>query len=232
METPAQPGTSSPATRPGPREIVKRAAAECAGTAILVLAVIVASYLATLYSDGHALRALLIAGGVTGFCLYALMLQFGPISGAHFNPLITIVSAVRRELPASQASVLIAAQIAGTIAGIALANMLLELQPAALGIQPRGGAGPWLAEGLASFALILIVLGTRRFGTMTTALALGAFIPFVYYYSDATSIASPAMTLARAPLFAVGVADILGFVAAQVAGALLASVLGRHFERR
>jgi glycerol uptake facilitator-like aquaporin len=203
--------------------LARRLVAEGLGTALLVAAVVGSGIMAQRLTDDVAV-ALLANTVATGAALVALILTFGPVSGAHFNP---VVSACVRALSARDVAAYAVVQIAGGLAGAALANAMFEVSPA-LSTTARHGAGQWLAEGVATFGLIGVIVSTSRTRASITPFAVAAYIVAAYWFTSSTSFANPAVTIARATsdTFAgIRPADVPAFVAAQVVGGGAAAVV-------
>lgn len=209
-------------------ELPRRLVAEALGSALLVATVVGSGIMAAaLTTDG----ALALLGNTlpTGAILVVLITVFGPISGAHFNPAVTLVFALRRELPASLALAYILAQCAGAIAGTLLAHAMFELPLVQLSTHARTGTGQWLAEAVATFGLVAVILGGVRANASAVAWLVGLYITAAYWFTASTSFANPAVTLARAltdSFSGISPADAPGFIIAQLIGALAAAVLG------
>lgn len=207
----------------------RRAAAEALGTLLLVAGVVGSGIMAQRLTQDMAL-ALLCNAIATGALLTVLILIFAPVSGAHFNPAVTLALWTRGEIPARDALLYAAMQIAGGVAGTLLAHAMFALPLLAAGTTARTGGGPWLAEAVATFGLLLTIFGCRAGGTRVVAGAVGLYIAAAYWFTASTSFANPAVTLARAltPTFAgIRPADVPMFVAVQLAAALLAAVCAR-----
>src|SRR5262245_42896500 len=165
----------------------------------------------------------------------ALILTFGPISGAHFNPLVSIAMASRRELTWRGAGLYALAQTAGAFAGVAAANAMFDLPLFFASQKTRAGWPLLLSESVATFGLLAVVWGCRKRGPVVAAPAVGAYITGAYWFTASTSFANPVVTLARAATdtFAgIRLADAPGFVAAQIIGAALATILFAWLEGR
>jgi glycerol uptake facilitator-like aquaporin len=201
--------------------------AEALGTALLVAAVVGSGIMADRLTDDIAL-ALLANTIATGAALYALITIFGPVSGAQFNPAATLVFALRREIAPALALAYAAAQAAGGLLGTWVAHGMFDLPLWQVSQTIRTGGGQWGAEGVATFALVLVILGTLRAGgSVATSVALT--ITAAYWFTSSTSFANPAVALARAftdSFAGIRPVDLPGFWAAQIAGALLAAALG------
>jgi glycerol uptake facilitator-like aquaporin len=194
------------------------------GTAFLLATVVGSGIMAAKLAGGNGALALLCNTLPTGAILAVLILTFSPVSGAHFNPAVSIAFALRRELSARNAAVYIAAQIVGGIVGVLAAHVMFELPLWQVSATVRTGPGQWFAEFVATFGLLLTVLGTR------SAYAIGLYITAAYWFTASTSFANPAVTIARAmsDTFAgIAPAGVMAFIAAQIVGALAAVALAR-----
>jgi glycerol uptake facilitator-like aquaporin len=199
--------------------LAQRGVAECLGTAFLLAGVVGSGIMAAKLSGGNGALALLCNTLPTGAILTVLILTFGPVSGAHFNPAVSIALALRRELPHGVAAMYIATQIVGAIVGVWAAHFMFELPLWQLSGTVRTGVGQWFAEGVATFGLLLTILGTR------SAYAIGLYITAAYWFTASTSFANPAVTIARAlsdTYAGIAPGGVLGFIVAQIVGALLA----------
>jgi glycerol uptake facilitator-like aquaporin len=204
--------------------LAQRGVAECLGTAFLLTGVVGSGIMAARLSGGNGALALLCNTLPTGAILTVLILTFGPVSGAHFNPAVTIALALRRELSARMAAIYIGAQLIGAIVGVWAAHLMFELPLWQLSGTVRTGPGQWFAEAVATFGLLLTILGTR------SAYAIGLYITAAYWFTASTSFANPAVTIARAlsDTFAgIAPAGVGAFIVAQLLGALAAVVLTR-----
>jgi glycerol uptake facilitator-like aquaporin len=175
-------------------------------------------------AGGNGALALLCNTLPTGAILTVLILTFGPISGAHFNPAVSIALALRHELSPRVAAMYIATQIVGGIVGVLAAHAMFELRLWQVSVTVRTGIGQWFAEGVATFGLLLTILGTR------SAYAIGLYITAAYWFTASTSFANPAVTVARAlsdTYAGIAPAGVLAFIAAQIVGALFAVALAR-----
>lgn len=203
-------------------------AAEALGTALLVATVIGSGIMAERLSGGSAGLALLANTLATGAILVVLITTLGPLSGAHFNPFVSLVMATRRALPWSGLAPYVAVQIAGGACGAVLANLMFDLAPVTLADTARGGTGQFLSEAVATFALIGAILGGLAFARQAIPWLVGLTITAAYWFTASTSFANPAVTLARtlSDSFAgIAPASAPGFIAAQLAGALVGAVL-------
>ncbi|MCP2671827.1 aquaporin family protein [Maricaulaceae bacterium EIL42A08] len=215
------------------RDRLLRLGAEALGTFFLLAAVVGSGIMAErLTADtGLALLANTIA---TGAALYVLITAFGPVSGAHFNPAVTLAMALRRRIGRSEGAAFVAAQIIGGILGVACAHLMFDLPPLELGDQIRTGAPQWLAEGVATFGLVFFIFMAvaRKPDSVATVVAL--YITAAYWFTASTSFANPAVTIARSlttSFSGIQPADAPGFILAQLVGAVLATGVAVAFDR-
>jgi glycerol uptake facilitator-like aquaporin len=212
----------------------KRLVAESLGTAFLLAAVVGSGIMAQRLAGGNGALALLCNTLPTGAILAVLILTFGPISGAHFNPAVSLAFWLRRELPWPHMATYIAAQIVGGMIGVWAAHLMFELPLWQISANARTGAGQWLAEFVATFGLLLTILGCAARTPAAVPYAVGLYITAAYWFTASTSFANPAVTIARSlsDTFA-GIAPtgVLAFIAAQFLGMLAAVVLGRWLWR-
>jgi len=207
----------------------RKAAAEFVGTAFLVATVIGSGVMATRLSDDVGLQ--LLANSIaTGAVLVALILALQPVSAA-FNPVVSIIEAVLGELRVGAAAALIAAQLIGGFVGALAANVMFELPAVALSTHDRAGAGPWIAEVIATFGLVIVIFGSARTGRVDTiAFAVGGYIAAAYWFTSSTSFANPAVTVSR--MFSDTFAGIApGSVPAFVLAQLVGGAMGLAFVR-
>jgi len=213
--------------------LARRVAAEATGTALLLAAIVGSGIMAERLAAGNVALALLANTLATAAALVALILAFAPISGAHFNPLVTLALAARGRLSRRDAGGYVAAQLAGAVAGVVVAHAMFGAPWLAASTHARSGAAQLFSEVVASFGLLSVILGSERARPGATPVAVGAYIAAAYWFTASTSFANPAVTLARAATdtFAgIRPADVPGFVAAQLAGAALASAFFRWLE--
>ena len=214
--------------------LTQRSAVECLGTAYLVAAVVGSGIMAARLAGGNGALALLCNTLPTGAILAVLILTFAPISGAHFNPAVSIAFALRRELSWPDAAVYIAAQIIGGVIGVWIVHLMFELPVWQESLNVRTGVGQWLAEFVATFGLLLTILGCVARTPSAVPYAVGLYITSAYWFTASTSFANPAATIARSltDTFA-GIAPtgVAAFIAAQFAGMLAAVVFGRWLWR-
>jgi glycerol uptake facilitator-like aquaporin len=208
----------------------QRAFAEGLGTAFLLAAVVGSGIMAQRLAGGNAALALLGNTLPTGAILVVLILVFGPLSGAHFNPAVSIAAALRRELPWREVAVYILAQVTGGLIGVWTAHLMFELPLWQVSLHTRTGAGQWLAEFVATFGLLLTILGCAARVPAAIPYAVGLYITSAYWFTASTSFANPAVTIARSlsDTFAgIAPAAAPGFILAQLIGMLAAVVLAR-----
>jgi glycerol uptake facilitator-like aquaporin len=205
--------------------LARRTLAEGLGTAFLLAAVVGSGIMAANLAGGNGALALLCNTLPTGAILTALILIFGPLSGAHFNPAVSLAFAVRGELPWSATGVYIAVQIVGAVVGVWAAHLMFELPLWQLSTTIRTGPAQWFAEGVATFGLGLTVLGGMAHAPAAVPYAVGLYITSAYWFTASTSFANPAVTLARSlsDTFAgIAPASVPAFIAAQLVGILTA----------
>ena len=208
--------------------LAQRSVAECLGTAFLLAGVVGSGIMAAKLSGGNAALALLCNTLPTGAILTVLILTFGSISGAHFNPAVSIALALRRELPASVAAIYIGAQLVGGILGVWAAHVMFELPLWQVSVTARSGPGQWLAEAVATFGLLLTILGCGARTPAAVPYAVGLYITSAYWFTASTSFANPAVTIARAlsdTYAGIAPANVGAFIVAQIFGALGAFAL-------
>jgi len=214
--------------------LVQRGVAECLGTAFLLAGVVGSGIMAAKLAGGNGALALLCNTLPTGAILTVLILTFGPISGAHFNPAVSMAMAVRRELPANAAAIYVAAQVGGGIVGVLAAHAMFELPLWQVSMTVRTGPGQWFAEFVATFGLLVTIFGC---GTRTPAAvpyAVGLYITAAYWFTASTSFANPAVTIARAlsdTYAGIAPAGVLAFIGAQLVGTLAGVLLARWLWR-
>jgi glycerol uptake facilitator-like aquaporin len=208
---------------------LRRLFAEFLGSLLLAGVVIGSGIMATRLSGGNDAIALLANTGATAAILFVLVTAFAPISGAHFNPAVTLVMALRGSIGVLEAAFYACAQICGCVAGAVLAHAMFELPLLQQGAQERSGLGQALSEGVATFALALAILLVSRARPTAVPAAVALTIAAGYWWTASTSFANPAITIARAlsDTFAgIRPEDAPIFIAAQFAGALVALAAG------
>jgi glycerol uptake facilitator-like aquaporin len=206
----------------------RRAAAEFVGTTFLLAAVVGSGIMAFKLAGGNGALALLCNTLPTGAILTVLILTFGPVSGAHFNPAVSLAFAWRGELPWRVLLIYIAMQVAGAILGVWLAHLMFELPVWQFSATARTGSSQWLAEAIATFGLLLTIFGCLRCTPVAVPYAVGLYITSAYWFTASTSFANPAVTIARSlsDTFA-GIApgDVAAFIAAQLVGGATAAAV-------
>jgi glycerol uptake facilitator-like aquaporin len=206
----------------------RRFSAEFIGTAFLVAAVVGSGIMGERLSNGNVALALLSNTIATGAALMALILTFGPISGAHFNPVVTLGDAIEGGMPWAETPAYLCAQILGGITGAAVAHTMFGLPLLSLSHHIRGGAAQGFSEFVATFGLLSVIWGCSRFRSSAIPFAVGAYITAAYWFTASTSFANPAVTIARSlsDTFAgIRLADVPLFIVAQVAGGIAATLL-------
>ena len=208
-------------------DLPRRLVAETLGTAILVATVVGSGIMAETLTKDVAL-ALLGNTLPTGAILVVLITLLGPISGAHFNPVVSTVFALRRELLASEALLYIAAQVAGGILGTIIAHVMFDMPLLAASLKTRTGSAQWFSEAVAAFGLIVTILGGIRFARESVPWLVGLYITAAYWFTASTSFANPAVAIARSltnTFSGIRPADLPGFIGAEFIGALLGLAL-------
>ncbi|WP_210209286.1 MIP/aquaporin family protein [Ciceribacter naphthalenivorans] len=209
---------------------IRRIASEFLGTALLLATVVGSGIMAEALAGGNVAVALLGNTIATGAILVVLITMLGPVSGAHFNPAVTLVMLVSAEISKRHAVFYTLAQIAGGLVGVWLAHLMFDLAVLQMSIKTRTGAGQWIAEGVATFGLLLTILLTRRHRPESIPLSVGLYITAAYWFTASTSFANPAVTLARAfsdSFAGIRLVDVPAFVVVQLIGAMLALFLSR-----
>jgi len=210
--------------------VARPAVAEALGTAFLLAAVVGSGVMGDRLSGGNVAIALLANTIATGAALVALILTFGPISGAHFNPAVTLADAWQGGLPWPRVPVYIAAQIAGAFAGVAAAHLMFGQPVFFASHRVRAGSAQLFSECIATFGLLAVIWGCARLRSSAVPFAVGAYITSAYWFTASTSFANPAVTLARAAsdTFAgIRPTDAPGFIIAQLIGAAASTALFR-----
>ena len=208
----------------------RRLGAEFLGTAFLLATVIGSGIMGERLSGGNVAIALLGNTLPTGAILFVLITMFGPISGAHFNPAVTAVFALRKELPLREAYAFVAVQVLGAILGVFAAHLMFEENLLQLSTKLRAGAAQWFSEWVAAFGLILTILLTLKSNRAAVAASAGLYITAAYWFTASTSFANPAVTIARAlsnTFAGIRPLDVAPFLIAQIAGALVAAAAYR-----
>jgi glycerol uptake facilitator-like aquaporin len=206
----------------------QRLAAELLATGFLLATVVGSGIMAAKLAGGNGALALLCNTLPTGAILTVLILTFGPVSGAHFNPAVSIAFALRRDMPWRETAAYIGVQILGGIAGVWIAHAMFELPLWQVSLTARAGPGQWLAEFVATFGLVLTILGCLARTATAVPYAVGLYITAAYWFTASTSFANPAVTIARAfsdTYAGIAPAGVAAFIIAQLAGAVAAVAL-------
>ena len=209
--------------------LAQRLTAELVGTALLLATVVGSGIMAENLAGGNVAIALLGNTIPTGAILVVIILMFGPISGAHFNPAVTAAFVLRRETGLGDAGLYVVAQITGAVLGVWAAHAMFELAVLQTSLNGRTGGAQWFAEGVATFGLVLAILGTLKWGTRIVAASVGLYITAAYWFTASTSFANPAVTVGRTltdTFSGIQPGHAPAFIAAQFAGAIIAVVLG------
>ena len=213
-----------------PLPLLRRATAEAVGTALLLAAVVGSGIMGERLAAGNVAIALLANSVATGAALVALILTFAPLSGAHFNPAVSMMSASQGELTARELAAYILAQLLGAFAGVACADAMFGEPVFAWSHHARSGFPQLLSEAVATFGLLSVIVSCARHRAHAVPFAVGAYIAAAYWFTASTSFANPAVTLARmaTDTFAgIRPQDVFPFLAAQAIGASAAVVLFR-----
>jgi glycerol uptake facilitator-like aquaporin len=208
--------------------------AEATGTALLLATVVGSGIMAERLAGGNVAIALLGNTIPTGAILVVLILVFGPVSGAHFNPAVTLAFGLRGELPWRAAGLFVVTQILGAIIGVLAAHVMFDLPVWQLSTKMRASPGQWFSEGVATFGLVLTILGCLRKTPSAIPYAVGLYITAAYWFTASTSFANPAVTIARGltnTFAGIAPAGIALFIVCQAAGAVIAVYLARWLFR-
>lgn len=206
----------------------RRLVAELLGTAFLLATVVGSGIMAESLAGGNDAIALLGNTIPTGAILIVIIWVFGPISGGHFNSAVTLVFLIRRELEFADGAAYVVVRIAGALLGVWAAHLMFGLDVLQSSTTVRNGAPQWFAECVATFGLVVAILGTLRHGTRIVAVSVGLYITAAYWFTASTSFANPAVTVGRSltdTFSGIQPAHAPAFIAAQVTGAVLAAVL-------
>ena len=215
-------------------DLPRRLIAETLGTAFLLASVVGSGIMAERLTDDIALQ-LLCNALATGAMLFVLIVMFARVSGAHFNPAVSLAMVLDGELTGRDAVFYLLAQILGGMLGVFLAHAMFEVPVFSLGVHVRSGFGQWLSEGVAAFGLVLMIFACRARSMESIAASVALYIVAAYWFTASTSFANPAVTLARAltPSFSgIRPVDAPVFIAMQILGACLAVGLGRILFRK
>ncbi|MET3666125.1 MIP/aquaporin family protein [Caulobacter sp. 1776] len=206
--------------------VLRRLVAEGLGSALLLAVVVGSGIMGERLAGENVAIALLGNTLATGAALVVLIWVFGPISGAHFNPAVTLVAALRRDMPLRLASVYPLAQIAGAVLGVWVAHAMFGEQILQVSTKLRAGGSQAFSEAVATFGLVATILGAARFRPDSTPMAVGLYITAAYWFTASTSFANPAVTIARSlsDTFAgIAPSSAPAFILAQIVGALIAA---------
>jgi glycerol uptake facilitator-like aquaporin len=228
----ARPAAPPPAP---PYDLPRRLAAEAIGTALLLAAVVGSGIMAERLAQGNVALALLANTVATGAVLVALIAALGPISGAHFNPVVTLSALVTRQTSRGDSIAYVLVQCGAAVAGVWLAHLMFGEPVWQASRHARAGASQLLSEAVAPFGLVAVILATARHRPSYVPVAVGAYITAAYWFTASTSFANPAVTLARtlSDTFAgIRPIDAPGFIVAQLAGGLAASRLWTWLDAR
>ena len=211
-------------------EFGRRLGAEGVGSFFLFATVIGSGVMAESLSGGNVAIALLANTLATGAILFVLIAMLGPISGAHFNPAVTLVMAARQELSWREVAPYVAAQLIGGVLGALTAHLMFDLPLLQYSVKARGGIGQWTGELVATFGLVLTIIGTATHRPKLVPASVALYIAAAYWFTSSTSFANPAITVVRSmsdSFAGISPADTPAFIAAQLAGAGLAAVVGK-----
>jgi len=208
-------------------DLPRRATAEAVGTALLLAAVVGSGIMGSRLAGGRVAVALVANTVATGAALFALILALSPISGAHFNPAVTLAAAWQGGLPWRETPAYLGAQVIGAFAGVATANTMFSEPVFSASRQARQGGAQLFSEFIATFGLLAVICGCARVRSSTVPFAVGAYIVAAYWFTASTSFANPAVTLARDTFAGIRPVDVPAFILAQLAGAASATVLFR-----
>lgn len=215
--------------QPLPRRLV----AEAIGTAMLLAAVVGSGIMGERLAAGNVALALLANSIATGGALVALILTFGPVSGAHFNPAVTLVIAWQGGIAWRDAAAYVIVQVAGALAGVGIAHLMFGLPLFFASQHVRQGHSQLLAEFVATFGLLAVIAGCGRFKPSMAPFGVASYIVAAYWFTASTSFANPAVTAARSltdTFSGIRPIDVPGFIVAQICGAIVAAVLFRWFD--
>ena len=216
-------------------DLTRRLAAEFVGTALLLAVVVGSGIMGERLADGNAAIALLGNTIATGAILVVLILMFGPVSGAHFNPAVTLSFLLQREISRLDALAFVAVQVAGAVAGVWLAHLMFSEPVIMVGTKARTGLGQWVAEAVATFGLVATIVACVRTRPQVVPFAVGLFITAGYWFTSSTSFANPAVTFGRSftdTFSGIRPMDAPAFIAFQIAGAIIATAFCVWLFRR
>ena len=214
--------------------MIRKVAAEFLGTAFLLAVVVGSGIMGESLAGGNAAIALLANALATGTGLIVLILALGPVSGAHFNPVVTLTEAFFGRIDLGAVTPYLAAQILGAVAGVLAAHAMFELPLLQTSMHLRTGPAQWWSECVATFGLMMVILQCARSRPDATPFAVGAYITAAYWFTASTSFANPAVTIARSltdTFSGIRPQDAPGFIASQLVGAALAALVFRWFAQ-
>jgi len=208
----------------------RRLVAELLGTALLLAVVVGSGIMGEKLSGGNVALALLANSLATGVGLFALIQIFAPISGAHFNPVVSLYAAMEKHISWQEAGMYAVIQIVGAVLGVLAAHLMFAVPLFEISQHVRAGGAQWWSEFVATFGLLAVIISTSRSNHLTTPAAVAAYITSAYWFTASTSFANPAVTLARtltATFAGIRPCDSLGFIVMQIIGAVAAVVVFR-----
>ena len=216
-------------------DLPRKLAAEMIGTAFLLATVVGSGVMAERLAGGNVALALLGNTIPTGAILVVIILIFGPVSGAHFNPAVTLAFLIRREISPANSGFYVLAQITGAFIGVWAAHLMFEMPVIQESLRARSGAAQWFSEGIATFGLVLTILGCVRYRPKSVAMAVGLYITAAYWFTASTSFANPAVTIGRAftdSFSGIRPTDMPAFVVAELLGAVVAVLVAGYLFGR
>lgn len=203
----------------------KKLIAEFVGTMFLLATVVGSGIMGETLSSGNDALALWGNTAATGAILIVLIMVFGPFSGAHFNPAVTLVMLAKGEITAKESAAYIVTQIVAGVAGVILAHAMFDAELVQASLKARTGTGQWISEGVATFGLLMAILGCVRYRVEAVPYAVGLYITAGYWFTASTSFANPAVTIARSftnTFSGIAANDVVPFIVCQLVGAYLA----------
>lgn len=211
----------------------RRLVAEFFGTAVLLAVIVGSGIMAERLANGNPAVALIANTIAIATALFGLILTLAPVSGAHFNPSVTLVEALSKRIPLREALAYLSVQLIGAVSGVVLANLMFELPPVLISAKVRTGSSQWLSEFIATFGLVVFIAGAVRIKSVfAVPITVAAYITAAIWFTSSTSFANPAVTVARSlsdTFTGIRLVDVPGFVVAQVLGAIAAWFVSRWF---